>query len=75
MPESSGVGPQNSSTSPVGGKCDHFALTLGADELPEVLRRVASAIEGIDRFRLLDMTVANCDDEATASVYYYQMRT
>ncbi|MGI8686093.1 MAG: hypothetical protein ACR2MO_13575 [Acidimicrobiales bacterium] len=37
-----------------------------------MLRRVARAIEGIDRFRLLDLTVTNCDEEATASVYYYQ---
>lgn len=72
MSESNGVDPENSARSPVGGKCDHFALTLGEDELPEVLRRVARTIEGIERFRLLSMTVTNCDEEATAAVYYYQ---
>lgn len=55
------------------GKCDQFSLTLGADQLPEVLRRVANAIEGIEGFQLLDVTVSLCEDEATASVYYWKL--
>lgn len=53
--------------------CDHFALTLGSDEVPEVLRRVAAAVEKIERFQLLNLVVTLCDEEATASVYYWRM--
>lgn len=50
--------------------CNQFALSLGIDEVPEVLRRVASVIEQINDFVLLDISVTTCSDEATASVYY-----
>lgn len=55
---------------PPNGKCDQFSLTLGADEIPEVLRRVATVIEKIKGFELFDLTMTVCEGEATASVYY-----
>lgn len=58
---------------PPNGRCDNFALTLGADEIPEVLRRVATVIEKIDGFQLLNLTMSVCEEEATASVYYWRI--
>lgn len=52
--------------------CNRFELSLDDDEVPEILRRVATVIERIDGFRLLDIAVMVCpeEEEATASVYY-----
>lgn len=48
-----------------------FGVTLGEEEIPEILRRVATAIENIQGFQLLNIVVSRCDEEATASVYYW----
>lgn len=51
-------------------KCNHFALTLDEDEVPEVLRRVAGVIDETPGFSLLSMIVHPCAGEATAFVAY-----
>lgn len=61
----------DAASEPRSAELEEFALTLGADEVPEVLRRVATAIAEIPDFRLLNLVVRTCGDEATACVYYY----
>lgn len=51
--------------------CNQFSIALGEEELPELLRRVASHIESLPGFRLLNGVLDTHDNEVIASVYYY----
>ena len=62
---------ENGGETPPPSGCQEFSLTLAAEEVPEVLRRVATEIEKIPGFQLLNLVVSLCDEEATASVYYW----
>lgn len=73
MPESNGDSHEGGSVPPpLGWTCHQFSISLGDDEVAELLRRVADTIERIDGFRLLDVVVDTCvdDEEAVATVYY-----
>lgn len=49
----------------------HFAMALDQNEVPELLRRVATEIDGISGFNLSHLAVNVCNGEATAVVYFW----
>jgi hypothetical protein len=53
----------------------NFGLTLPDSQLPELLRRVASEIEAIDGFSLLNIVVSEHEAEVWATVYYWIDKT
>ena len=51
--------------------CCQFSIMLASELLPELLRKVATEIEQIENFQLLNLVVDEVDGETTAHVYYW----